>query len=421
LAYADFRGEEAAMTADVSVVTPAPSEVIVRAAPVPDRLPSVDLLRGAVMVLMALDHVRDYVSDEIFINPTDLTQASPALFLTRWVTHFCAPTFIFLAGTGAFLSRNRGRSRADLSWFLLTRGLWLVFLELTVVRAAWWFNWDLYHHGPAIFWAIGWSMVALSALVFLPTPLIALFGVVMIAGHNLLDKLTAEDLRLPEWLWIVLHRPGEAPVVDGFTLGTGYCLIPWVGVMAAGYAFGTMLQLAPGVRRRAVGALGLALIAAFVVLRALDFYGDPNHLTGQPTVVRSCLSFLNCTKYPPSLLYLLMTLGPAIFALALFDRPLSPLARPIVTFGRVPLFFYLLHIPLIHGLAVLLDWARFGWSPLATGGPWDLRPGLVPDTWGVNLPVVYLLWVAVVVVLYFPCRWFAEVKRRHRSGWLSYL
>jgi uncharacterized membrane protein len=405
------------------------------------RMESVDLLRGVVIMLMALDHVRDFLSNRLYMDVTDLDKTSPGLFLTRWVTHFCAPTFIFLAGVGAFLSRTRGKSQAELAWFLLTRGLWLVFLELTVIRASWWFNWDPLQHGPGVFWAIGWSMIVLAPLVFLPVSAVATFGVVMIAGHNLLDSLTHDQLGVPAWIWTVLHKPGNEPVCTVpawiwtllhkagdesapgiITLGTGYCLVPWIGVMAAGYSFGSLLLLERPVRRRELLGLGAALTVTFVLLRAVNLYGDPHPWSAQERGPEfTVFSFLNCTKYPASLLYLLMTLGPAIFALGLFDRPLGSLARPIITFGRVPLFFYLLHIPLIHGLAVLCDYLRFGWSPQASDGPWAVQPDLVPSDYGISLPMVYLVWVGVLLVLYLPCKWFAEVKRRRRDAWLSYL
>jgi uncharacterized membrane protein len=407
---------------------PAATEAVATGRSPTDRLEAVDLLRGVVIVIMALDHVRDFLSERIAhvdtVDPTDLAKTTAAIFLTRWITHYCAPTFMFLAGTGAFLYGSRGRSKPELAWFLFSRGLWLAFLELTVIRASWWFNWSPYEHGVGVFWAIGWSMVVLSVLVFLPTMVVTVFGVVMIASHNLLDSLTAAQVHLPGWLWIVLHRPGKDYVVEGITFETGYCLIPWMGVMAVGYGFGTQLLLPPAIRRRRLWLLGAALTLGFIILRAVNVYGDASPWMEQPRDGYLYLSFLNCTKYPPSLLYLLMTLGPAILALALFDRPLGPLARPIITFGRVPLFFYLLHIPLIHGLAVVIDWWRFGWSPQATNGPWgllQLPPDQVPSGYGVSLPMVYLIWVGVLLVLYPPCWWFAEVKRRHKSPWLSYL
>jgi uncharacterized membrane protein len=387
----------------------------------PDRIDSIDLLRGAVMVLMALDHVRDFFSDRLYLDATDLTTTTTANFLTRWVTHFCAPTFIFLAGTSAFLSRTRGKSKRELSWFLLTRGAWLAILEVTINRALWMSNFDFVHHGAGVFWAIGWSMIALGLLIFLPIAIVTAIGVAMIAVHNRLDGRTSADVGLPDVIWTILHKPGEAAIFGDYTFGTGYCLIPWMGVMAAGYGFGSLFLLDRAVRRRWLFILGGALTIAFILLRAADDYGDPRPWSVQSSPVFTALSFLNCTKYPPSLLYLLMTLGPAIFALGIFDRPLVSIAKPIVTFGRVPLFYYLLHIPLIHGGAILLDHIRFGYSPLAGHGPWELKPDKLPADYGVGLPAVYLLWIALLLILYPCCRWFAEIKRRNRSVWLSYL
>jgi uncharacterized membrane protein len=411
-----------ATTTNVTLAAPAPVVRSVLSQSRPDRLESIDLLRGVVMILMALDHVRDFFSAQLFMDPTDLETTTPGIFLTRWVTHFCAPTFIFLAGTAAFLSGTRGKSTPALSWFLLTRGLWLALLEVTINRMLWMFNYDLLHHGAGVFWAIGWSMVVLSGLVYLRAWVVGLLGVLMIVLHHLLDGLTADQVGLPGWLWVILHSPGDAPVVGRITFGTGYCLVPWMGVMAAGYGFGTLFQQPDrGVRRRQLCLLGGALVLAFIVLRAANVYGDPRPWTEQRSLLLKCLSFLNCTKYPPSLLYLLMTLGPAILALAFFDRPLGHLARPIVIFGQVPLFFYLLHIPLIHGGAILCDYLRFGWSPLEGAGPWEVRSDAVPRSYGLSLPMVYYLWIVVVLILYPPCHWFAGVKRRRRDAWLSYL
>ncbi len=385
------------------------------------RLESVDLLRGAVMIVMALDHVRDFISDRLLMNPTDLNTTTAAIFLTRWITHYCAPTFMFLAGTGAYLYGSRGKSKRKLAWFLLTRGLWLMFLELTILRLGWMFNWSIYEHGPAVIWAIGWGMVLLSGLVFLPTRAITVFGIGMVVLHNLLDQVTAEQIGLPRWLWIILHQPGEAPVFGRFTVGTGYCLIPWVGVLAAGYGFGSLLRLEPARRRRCLFLLGTALIVGFVILRGTNLYGDPRPWSVQSTNLFTVFSFLNCTKYTPSLCYLLMTLGPAILFLAIFDRPVGSAAQPIIVFGRVPLFFYVLHVFLIHAGVVLLDYIRFGYSPQAYCGPWMLKQESLPPDYGLSLPKVYLAWMGVILVLYLPCRWFAGVKRRHPNSLLSYL
>jgi uncharacterized membrane protein len=404
----------------------------------PERLESVDLVRGLVMILMALDHVRDFWSERLLMDPTDLNTTTAGIFLTRWVTHFCAPTFIFLAGTASFLAGTRGKSKCELSWFLLTRGLWLAFFEVTINRAMWFFNFDFQHHGAGVFWAIGWAMIALSLLVYLPTLVVTLIGVTLILSHNLFDIVLAEHLGMPEWLWMILHKPGGCPLVpapgwlwdiahspghvpgmDDITFGTGYCLIPWTGVMAAGYGFGALLQLQRAWRCRLVFFLGATLTLAFILLRGWNDYGDPRPWQTQANGFWTFLSFLNCTKYPASLLYLLMTLGPALLALAIFDRPLGPIGRRIVVFGRVPFFFYLLHVPLIHGGAVLCDLLRFHWSPLANNGPW-FRPEDIPSDYGVSLPTVYLVWIVVVLILYPPCRWFAGVKRRRREWWLSY-
>lgn len=380
------------------------------------RLDSVDLLRGLVMVIMALDHVRDYFHyAKPLFDPTDLSQTTPALFLTRWATHFCAPVFIFLAGTGSLLSGARGKTRGELSRFLLTRGLWLVLLELTVIRLAWTFD-PTYRLTPGqVIWAIGWSMVALSALIHLPVWAVTAFGVVMIALHNLLDPIPSASFGLLDWLWAILHTGESLEPFSGRQFIPVYPLIPWIGVMAAGYGFGQLLLLERDRRRRLLLRLGIGLTLAFVILRVLNFYGDPHPWTAQDSGPFTFLSFINTQKYPPSLLFLLMTLGPAIITLRFFDRDLGKLARPFVIFGRVPLFYYVLHLYLIHALALSLAIARHG-SRLGEAFVNGTPPYFVYD-----LPVVYAVWIGVVAVLYFPCRWFAGLKRRRREAWLSYL
>lgn len=358
------------------------------------------------MVIMALDHVRDHFSSAHF-DATDLAQTAPALFFTRWITHFCAPVFIFLAGTSAFLSRTRGRTTAELSRFLLTRGIWLVILELTIVRFGWFFDLDYSRFVLQVIWAIGMSMVVLSALVLVPAAAVAALGVALMASHNLLDGVEASRLGTGGWLWYVLHVP-HLPVV--------YPLVPWIGVMAAGYGLGPLLLREPARRRRLLGMLGVGSMTAFVVLRAMNGYGDPKPWSTQTSGTFTVLSFLNVTKYPPSLLFLLMTLGPAIALLPLLERVSGPGARFFVVYGRVPLFYYVLHLYLIHAVAI-------GAAYLAGH---DVRSfftvfSFFPTEYGFGLPVVYLVWVAVVATLYPPCRWFAGVKQRRRDAWLSYL
>jgi len=389
------------------------------------RLESIDVVRGAIMVLMALDHVRDFFHhDALLFDPADLSRTSAALFFTRWVTHFCAPVFFFLAGTSAFLSFGRGKTKNDLARFLVSRGLWLVFLEVTVVRCLGWsFNFEFHEIGLLVIWALGWSMIFLAALIYLPTWAITVFALVMIAGHNLLDSVRPETFGALAWAWKLLHVPGEIVLSREHLLAVVYPFVPWVGVMAAGYVFGTWFKLERRGRRKRLFWLGLGLTTAFVVLRTINLYGDPNPWRTQERVLFTFLSFLNCEKYPPSLLYLLMTLGPVILLLALLDRDLSAFWRPLIVFGRVPLFFYLLHLPLMHGMAVGLSYLKYGradWLFLGPAGIPVFGAAYPPD-YGYALPVVYLIWLLVVVILYPLCRWFARVKQERRAVWLSYL
>jgi uncharacterized membrane protein len=381
------------------------------------RLDSLDLLRGLVMVVMALDHVRDFLhyATRLF-DPTDLSRVDAALFLTRWVTHFCAPVFVFLAGTSAFLYGSRRKTKGELSRFLLTRGLWLVFLELTVIRLAWTFD-PTYRITPGqVIWAIGWSMITLSALVYLPVWAVTTFGVAMVALHNLLDPLTSASFGTLDWLWAILHTGEPLEPFAGRQFIPLYPLIPWIGVMAAGYGFGRVFLLEGERRRRLLLRLGVGLTLAFVILRALNFYGDPRPWAVQGSGLYTFFSFINTQKYPPSLLFLLMTLGPMMLALRLFERDTGTAFRPFITFGRVPLFYYVLHLYLIQLLAVLFAIARYGpqiKEAFAGGQP--------PPDYGYGLWVVYGVWIGVVAILYLPCRWFAELKRRRSAPWLSYL
>ncbi len=385
------------------------------------RVLSVDILRGVVMVIMALDHVRDYFTNVPF-DPADLTQTSVPLFLTRWITHICAPTFVFLAGVGAGLSEAGGRSRRSLSRFLWTRGLWLIVAEVTIVRFAWAFNLEYTTQvWVQVIWALGWSMIFLAALVHLPKWAVATFGIVMIAGHNLLDGIpllyqgpTLIGAGARDWIWAFLHVQ---------RLPVAYPIIPWVGVMAAGYAFAPVLLKPRAERVRSLLLLGGSLTLLFVLLRGLNMYGDPSHWAVQPRAGMTPMSFLNTTKYPPSLLYLLMTLGPAIMLLVPFERLRGPVATYFDTIGRVPFFFYVLHVAFIHGLALIWG-AIAGFQVKALLNP----PFVVPPFlgygkgWGTGLLNVYLIWVFVVLVLYVPCRWFAGVKARRRDlWWLGYL
>jgi uncharacterized membrane protein len=383
--------------------------------PAPARLDAVDALRGVVMVLMALDHVRDFLGPRG--NPEDLATASTALFLTRWVTHFCAPVFVFLAGTGAYLRGAHSAHRFGLAWFLLTRGLWLLVLELTLVYWAWSFSLDYRFTVGQVIWATGASMVALSALVFLPAWAMGLVGVVILATHNLFDGVRGEDLGPGGWIWDLLHNRRAFEPVPGHTFLVLYPLLPWVGVMAAGYGFGAVLRIPMPRRRTVLLALGAGMTLGFVALRAANGYGDPRPWSVQENPVRTVLSFLNCEKYPPSLLFVLMTLGPAILLMAVADWLPKGLKGFFTTFGRVPLFYYLLHFVVIHGLAVAYALARDGDAGWLFGGGLPIPPA----GYGLSLPVLYLVWAGVVLALWPVCWWYAGVKRKHPGGALSYL
>jgi uncharacterized membrane protein len=376
------------------------------------RVDHVDLLRGLVMVIMVLDHVRAYFSGAHF-DPTDLTRTTPALFATRWITHFCAPTFVFLAGASAWIAGTR-RTRGELTRFLLSRGIWLVFLELTVISFAWYLTtaWTLGAVAQVI-WAIGWSMIALAGLIHLPRWAVAGVALAMVLGHNLVDGVTPERFGALAPLWRVLHVSGPLGVVPILGL---YPLVPWIGVMALGFLAGPVVFSSNSRDARRLVWAGAVRVAGFVVLRWLDVYGDPNPrvLHGGAAIV--AMSFFNVSKYPPSLLYLLMTLGPALLALAWLRRARGPLAEVLVTFGRVPFLFYVAHLFLVHALAVGAGVLQgFPASAIRT----VFRQ--LPADYGFGLPVVYLVWLGAVAALYPLCRRYAALKARSRAWWLSYL
>lgn len=407
----------------VAVTARKPSIVSVHA----PRLVSVDVLRGVVMVLMALDHTRDFLTS-VPTAPEDLAHTSGALFFARFITHFCAPVFAFLAGTGAFLATRRGKSIQQLSRFFLTRGLWLLLLEFTIVDFAWGFvPWA---HGGVI-WILGWSMIAMALIVRLPVRWIGVLGLGMIATHNLLDRINPASFGSFSWLWIMLHSPGRIPITPTFSFSVRYVLIPWVGVMAAGFAFGTLLHRPD--RRQWILRIGISATLLFFVLRAINLYGNgvaglpfgyprsAGPWTVQPTLTMTVVSFFNTLKYPPSLDYLLMTLGPSLILLGVLDGAKAErgLNRVMLVFGRVPLFYYILHIYLIHLIAIVV--ALIFHQPVWRGtviADFAQRP----SGYGHGLPFVYAMWVLVVAILYIPCRWFMGFRSRHRDWtWLSYL
>jgi uncharacterized membrane protein len=405
------------------------------------------------MVIMVLDHTRDFLHFQATLfDPSDVARTTPMLFFTRWITHFCAPLFVFLAGTGAYFQSLRGKPKPALSWFLVTRGLWLIFLELTVLRVVIFFNFDVLAFASLlqVIWAIGWSMIVLAGLIYLPTPAIAAFGIGMIALHNLLDGVRVTSWAGPGtpipgfWasVWHVLHVPGLIfPFgADGPKVFALYPLIPWIGVMAAGYALGAVYRLDVQTRRRYLVRLGLLLTAAFIVIRAINVYGDPSPWAVQNTPVKTVLSFLAVSKYPPSLLFLLMTIGPALLFLAWAERGSQTVTANetsgrngsstadtnrfslrsfFITFGRVPLFFYIGQWIVAHTIAIVASVLAHKpteqlFSNIVLAPP--AKPGA-----GFGLPMVYAMWALGVLLLYPLCRWYAGVKARRRDWWLSYL
>jgi uncharacterized membrane protein len=388
--------------------------------PLRQRVDVVDVVRGIIMILMALDHTRDYFGNAA-ASPTNLATTTVALFFTRWVTHFCAPTFFLLTGTGAWLSRRR-RSTGNLSRFLLTRGLWLLVLELTLVRFFWQFNVDYRVTLLNVLWALGWAMIALGVLVHLPVRIVAAVGIVLIATHNLFDAVQPAALGALAPLWTLLHVPGFLVQGAERVVFVAYPLIPWIGVTAVGYALGALWDLPAERRRVLLLRIGLGCIAAFLVLRGFNVYGDPGPWSVQSRPALTLVSFLNLNKYPPSLLFLLMTLGPVMLALRALDGRRLAILGPARVIGAVPLFYYLMHILLLHLVAAAASLARYGSirpaieSPTLDRFPMTQLPG-----WPASLPVVYLVWIGVVVALYPLCRWYAGVKRRSGNRWLSYL
>ena len=386
------------------------------------RIESIDLLRGIVMIIMALDHVRDYFHyDAFFYGPTDLSQTNTALFFTRWITHFCAPVFVFLAGTSAYLYGMK-KSKKELSFFLWTRGIWLVLVELFIISLLRTFNPSYTYLNLQVIWAIGISMIALSAIIYMNSRIILLTGVLLIVAHNLLDNVHVTSNSLPAFFWSLLHY------VNHFNFGSvtvyvHYPVLPWIGVIVAGYCLGRLYSpgFDPGKRRNMLVCLGLGAIILFIILRSSNFYGDAVHWSVQKNLIFSILSFLNITKYPPSLLYILITLGPALIFLALSEKPLNAWTAKITILGRVPMFYYLAHILLIHILAVI--------TALMTGHPQMtiLNDGVnaIPELkgYGFNLTIVYVVWIGLVLLLYPCCKWFDRYKRAHQSEywWLSYL
>jgi uncharacterized membrane protein len=383
------------------------------------RLESIDLLRGLLMILMALDHTRDFFSSAT-IDPSDPLKSWPSLFTTRWITHVCAPGFIALAGVSIYLQRERGKSVSQMTRLLITRGLWLILIELTVVSFAWTF-------GPSVIlqviWVVGAAMVLLGLLQRVPRTVVGALGVAMVLLHNLLDSVKASSFGGGEFAWDMFHQ-FTVTHFHGLFVAMGYPLIPWVGVICIGYAAGPLAVLKPERRQRIATLLGLSLLAVFAVLRVTHGYGDHNRFEHLGTAGRTAMSFMNVEKYPPSLHYLLATFGVLLLLYAVFDvavtRNWVPAVREVIeTYGRVPFFYYVLHLYLLHSVALIFTMVEhLNWHLWTTPG--TVFFGHVPG-WGLPLWGVYCVWLTVLLVLYLPCLWFSRLKARRRDWWLSYL
>lgn len=387
------------------------------------RIESIDLLRGLVMILMMLDHVRMYFGQGTwYADPSNLATTSSQLFFTRWITHFCAPVFVFLAGTSAYLHRKKKENRREIARYLLARGISLVFIELAVVNLAWTFDVTYSFLILQVIWAIGLSMIALSALVLLPGKWILVIGLAIVFGHNLLDSISVRGASLPHLLWYILHQP-HSMLVEDRLINFAYPVLPWIGLMALGYAFGGWyrIEVPPAKRRKLLWSVGIGATLLFILLRGFNLYGEPGEWHTQSSPVWTLMSFLNTTKYPPSLHFLLMIMGPSLIFLAAVDMIRSRLLQPVITLGGVPFFFYIVHLYVIHALAILLLVYQGGEASEYILSAREIMSGRLRD-FGFGLDVVYMIWIGLVVLLYPLCRWYGRFKQARRSsGRQSYL
>lgn len=385
------------------------------------RVNSIDLLRGLVMIIMALDHARDLLHfGALTEDPLAVQTTTPYLFFTRWITHFCAPVFVFLSGTSIYLQGLR-KSKKELSVFLLKRGLWLILAEVTLVTFGITFDLTWGFIILQVIWAIGISMVLLSGFIWLPFWALVAIGAFIVLGHNSLDAgEAAQEGAVPFW-YSLLHRPTAVPFGGSHLLGVFYPFLPWTGVMLLGYGLGRIYEKAPAQRNRLLAGIGVAAIIFFIVLRYTNTYGDPLLWQPQANGLRTIFSFLNTQKYPPSLLYCCMTLGPALLFLAFTERWRGPLADAITVYGRVPFFYYLLHFYFLHLIAAILFLAGGGAFAEGLKGVLGVPFKFVVPGRGLHLWQVYLVWLGVVLLLYPLCKWYGRYKARSKAWWVSYV
>ncbi|MDO5969952.1 heparan-alpha-glucosaminide N-acetyltransferase domain-containing protein [Flavivirga aquimarina] len=388
------------------------------------RIESIDILRGIVMVIMALDHVRDYFHyGSFFTNPTNLETTTPFLFFTRFITHYCAPIFVFLAGTSAFLYGSK-KTKPQLFKFLFTRGFWLIFLEIFLNNLIWWFDLTYGFIGLQVIWAIGFSMVILSLLIYIPKKILLVIGLILVAGHNLLDGITMQGTSIKSIIWYLLHQSNFIPINSNTMVAFAYPVIPWIGLMVLGYCLGSLYkkEFDITIRKKWLLVLGFGAIVSFFIIRGINIYGDLVPWVVQDTNTKTVLSFFNVTKYPPSLSYLLITIGPALLFLYAIETVKNQITNFFLVFGRVPLFYYFLHVLVIHTAAVLGlvitgdDWRRM----ILNNDAW--RTGNLATNYGYSLFAVYLIWAGVILLLYPLSKKYMAYKANNKDlWWLSYL
>ena len=383
------------------------------------RIGSIDILRGLVMLIMAIDHTREFFHHDALIgnDPTNFQTTWPLLFFTRWITHLCAPTFVFLSGISIFLYSQKGKTKKQVAFFLVTRGLVLIFAEILLVNFILQFNYGSLLILEVI-WVIGFSMIILAVLQYLPFYVLLVTGIVVVFGHNLLDGINVERPLAASVGWAVLHKTQMFPLTPGFTLLVAYPLLPWLALMIVGYCTGRLYskEVDPNYRKRFLLIAGVIAIALFIITRFINVYGDPAKWTSQKTFLFTFLDFIKTTKYPPSLLFMLMTIGPALIILSIAENAQSGVKKFLTVYGKVPFFYFLLHLLIIHSLAVAFSFISGGNAGSFTGS--SLKSAEV----GYSLWVVYVVWVGVVLFLYYPCKWYGKYKASHpEKKWLSYL
>ena len=380
-----------------------------------NRISSIDVTRGIVMVIMALDHVRDFMhTSSMSQSPTNLQTTTTALFMTRWITHLCAPTFVFLSGLSAYIAYKRSNNLSESRRFLLTRGIWLVIIEFTIINFALWFDIHFRFEILEVISAIGLSFIILGLLLKLPSRIIGIAGIIIIFGHNLLQGVNLPANSAVSFIFSVLFRPSLFQITPSFSFYTGYPVIPWLGIMLAGFACGELFEIPAERRNKILIKTGLSILALFIIIRFINIYGDPAPWTKQKSTLFTFLSFINTTKYPPSLLFTLMIIGITFVLLFLSDKVKNKFTEIFSVYGKVPLFYFVIHLYIIHALMfVMLFLQGIKGKELQFGVFNNGRP---KTGGGVDLAIIYLIWLGVVIILYPVCKWYGRYKSEHKEN-----